>query len=118
MRRGGLQQTSATSRSYCSKDDEPNAVLTARFRRQEFRLTPATAAPGQAAAPAAAAAAAAPAASPAAPATAAAAAASAAPPSDFLAELRLWRIFLVEHIELGQADVRDFLLAKKNFMRL
>src|SRR6516225_10719376 len=101
-------------RNYCSKDDEPNAV--------KFRLTPATvAAPGPAAAAAAPAdaAAAAPAASPAAStAAASAAAASAAPPSDFLAELRLWRIFLVEHIELGQADVRDFLLAKKNFMRL
>jgi hypothetical protein len=80
-------------------------------------LTPSTAAPGQAAASAAAAAAAA---SPAASTTTAAASATSAPPplSDFLAELRLCGIFLVEDVERRQADVRDFLVAKKEFMRL
>jgi hypothetical protein len=108
--RGEYRQAAA---SYCSKDDEPNAVLTARFRRQEFRLTPAADAPRPAAASAApAAAAAAPAASPA----ASTAATTSATPGDFLPELRLCGIFLVEHIECRQADVRDFLVTEKDFM--
>jgi hypothetical protein len=96
------------------KDDQPNAVLTARFRRQEFPLTPATAAPGQAAAPAAAAAT--PAASPAASATAAAAATTSAAPGNFLADLRSCGIFLVEHIERRKADVRNLLVTEKDFV--
>jgi len=100
MRREGLPRTLRSCRSFC-----PNAVLTARFRRQEFRLPPATAPP------AAAAAAAAPAASPAAPATAAA-----VTPSNFLAQLRLCGILFVEDVKRRQADVRDFLVSEKDFM--
>ncbi len=94
----------------------PGPVTRVGLRRFNLLdLTPATAAPGRAAAPAATATA--PAASIAAPAaTAAAATASAPPRSDFLAERRLDGIFLVEYVERRQADVRDFLLAKKDFM--
>jgi hypothetical protein len=80
----------------------------------DFALTVAAITPGPAAASAAATA---PAASPAAPAAATSAAATAATPgSYFLADLRRCGIFLVEHIERRQADVRDFLLAKKDLM--
>src|SRR5262249_39357622 len=98
-----------------------NVRLTARSRRQEFGLTPAAElpAPRPAAASAApAAAAAAPAASPAASTAAASAATTSATPGDFPPELRLCGIFLVEDVERRQADVRDFLLAKKELMRL
>src|SRR6516165_3193091 len=95
MKCGRIERTSATCRSHCSKDDEPNAVL-----------TPAADAPRPAAA------AAAPAASPA----ASTAATTSATPGDFLPELRLCGIFLVEHIEPRQADVRDFLVTEKDFV--
>lgn len=88
------------------------AVLhTSAWKRSD--LAPTATTPGRAAASAAATA---PAASPAAPAAATSAAATPATPGNFLADLRRCGIFLVEHVERRQADVRDFLLAKKDLM--
>src|SRR5215472_11841515 len=88
---------------------QPAEVIAAKTTSLTRCLTPAADAPRPAAA---AAAAAAPAASPA----ASTAATTSATPGDFLPELRLCGIFLVEHIECRQADVRDFLVTEKDFM--
>jgi hypothetical protein len=88
--------------------------LSVTFVAKGFDLTDAAITPGPAAAAAAAAAAAT--ASPAASAATSAAATSTTP-GDFFAELRRCSVFLVEDIERRQADVRDFLLTEKDFVR-
>src|SRR5215467_1666064 len=78
-------------------------VIAAKTTSLTRCLTPAADAPRPAAAAAA---------SPA----ASTAATTSATPGDFLPELRLCGIFLVEHIECRQADVRDFLVTEKDFV--
>jgi hypothetical protein len=99
-----------TGRAGSCKTRPPLSVI---LVAADLTLTDAAITPGPAAASATATA---PAASPAAPAAATAAAATAATPGNFLADLRRCGIFLIEHVERRQADVRDFLLAKKDLM--
>src|SRR5689334_14371425 len=109
MTRGGSRRTSPSCRTGRKALLQSNSI-----NPLESGLTNPTATPGPAAASATSAA------SPAASTTtpAASAASAAAPLSDFLAELRLCGIFLVEGVERRQADVRDFLVAKEESMRL